>query len=99
MRLTTDGSWHRYTATFTPSETGSKNTLRLSSPPKAASGSTTCRSSRATPYKGRANGLRKDVATMIEELRPAFVRWPGGCIVEGLTLDNRVKWKETIETR
>ena len=33
---------------------------------------------------------------MIEELRPAFVRWPGGCIVEGLTLDNRVKWKETI---
>ena len=47
-------------------------------------------------FKGRENGLRKDVAQMLADLKPAFVRWPGGCIVEGLTLENRVKWKETI---
>ena len=29
-------------------------------------------------------------------MRPAFVRWPGGCVVEGITLSNRIKWKETI---
>lgn len=33
---------------------------------------------------------------MLEALQPDFVRWPGGCIVEGLTMDNRIKWKETI---
>lgn len=47
-------------------------------------------------YKGRENGLRKDIASYLAELKPAFIRWPGGCIVEGLTMDNRVKWKETI---
>lgn len=96
VRLTTDGSWHRYTATFTPSETGSKNTLRLTFPAEGRVWIDYVSLFPRDTYKGRANGLRKDVATMIEELRPAFVRWPGGCIVEGLTLDNRVKWKETI---
>lgn len=47
-------------------------------------------------FKGRKNGLREDVAQKLAELKPDFIRWPGGCIVEGLTLDNRVKWKETI---
>ena len=47
-------------------------------------------------YKGRENGFRKDLAEMLEGLAPAFLRWPGGCIVEGITLENRVKWKETL---
>ncbi len=47
-------------------------------------------------YHGRKNGLRKDLAEFIADLHPAFMRWPGGCIVEGVTLENRVKWKETI---
>ncbi|MCM1504615.1 MAG: alpha-L-arabinofuranosidase [Muribaculum sp.] len=47
-------------------------------------------------YCGRKNGLRRDLAEFLAELHPAFMRWPGGCIVEGVTLENRVKWKETI---
>ncbi len=47
-------------------------------------------------FKGRKNGLRKDVAEYIATLNPAFMRWPGGCIVEGLTMENRVDWKNTI---
>ena len=47
-------------------------------------------------FNGRENGHRKDVAGMLAALKPAFIRWPGGCIVEGLTLENRVKWKETL---
>lgn len=47
-------------------------------------------------FKGRKNGLRNDVAQMIADLKPGFVRWPGGCIAEGATLENRAKWKETI---
>lgn len=47
-------------------------------------------------YKGRENGFRKDVAQMLADMKPAFMRWPGGCIVEGITIENRVKWKETL---
>jgi alpha-L-arabinofuranosidase len=47
-------------------------------------------------FNNRPNGLRKDVATMIANLKPGFIRWPGGCIVEGMTLANRYKWKETL---
>lgn len=47
-------------------------------------------------FKGRPNGMRKDVAQLLADLKPKFMRWPGGCIVEGITLENRVKWKETL---
>lgn len=47
-------------------------------------------------FMGRKNGMRPDVAQMIADLKPGFLRWPGGCIAEGATLDNRAKWKETI---
>lgn len=47
-------------------------------------------------YKGRDNGLRADIAELLEGLRPQFMRWPGGCIVEGISLPNRVQWKETL---
>jgi len=47
-------------------------------------------------FKGRKNGMRQDVAQMIANLKPGFLRWPGGCIAEGATLENRAKWKETI---
>ncbi len=47
-------------------------------------------------FKNRPNGLRKDVAEFLADLRPAFIRWPGGCIVEGITLNNRVEWKKTL---
>lgn len=50
---------------------------------------------RAT-WKGRANGLRPDLANMLEGIKPAFVRFPGGCFVEGNRLVNACRWKDTI---
>ena len=47
-------------------------------------------------FRNRINGLRKDLAQTLEALHPAFVRWPGGCIVEGIDLSNRIEWKKTI---
>lgn len=47
-------------------------------------------------FKNRQNGLRADVAQLLADLKPGFVRWPGGCIVEGMTFENRVKWKNTL---
>lgn len=53
-------------------------------------------------FKGRKNGLRADLAQAIADIRPRFVRFPGGCLAHGDGLDNIYNWKETIgplETR
>jgi alpha-L-arabinofuranosidase len=47
-------------------------------------------------WKNRANGLRSDLAGKLEDLSPAFVRFPGGCWVEGDTMPFAYRWKETI---
>lgn len=47
-------------------------------------------------YKGRKNGLKKDLALTLEDLSPAFLRFPGGCVVEGETLENAYCWKDSI---
>ena len=47
-------------------------------------------------FRGRANGLRPDLAKMIADLKPGFIRFPGGCYVEGLTIQTRAQWKDTI---
>ena len=47
-------------------------------------------------YKGRTNGMRRDLAQALEDMHPGVFRFPGGCIVEGTTLDSRYQWKNTI---
>jgi hypothetical protein len=47
-------------------------------------------------FKNRANGLRPDLAGYLEGIRPAFVRFPGGCWVEGNTMAESYRWKQTI---
>jgi alpha-L-arabinofuranosidase len=47
-------------------------------------------------FKQRRNGVRADLAQMLADLHPAFMRFPGGCIVEGRDLPNRYQWKDTI---
>jgi alpha-L-arabinofuranosidase len=42
------------------------------------------------------NGLRKDLVQLWKDLEPGFLRFPGGCIVEGRFLDKRYRWKATI---
>lgn len=47
-------------------------------------------------FRNRPNGLRADLAQMVADMKPSFVRFPGGCIVEGKNLANRYQWKDTI---
>lgn len=47
-------------------------------------------------FKNRPNGMRADLAQMIADMKPAFVRFPGGCYVEGDTLANAFRWKKTV---
>ncbi len=47
-------------------------------------------------FKGRKNGLRADLAQTLADLKPRFMRFPGGCVVHGDGLGNMYHWKETI---
>ncbi|KAK3385211.1 glycoside hydrolase superfamily [Podospora didyma] len=47
-------------------------------------------------YKNRPNGLRIDIAEALAELKPKFLRFPGGNMLEGDTLTTYWKWNETI---
>lgn len=40
--------------------------------------------------------FRKDLADILKEMKPGFLRFPGGCIVEGNTLSNRYQWKQSV---
>ncbi len=47
-------------------------------------------------WKGRENGMRKDLAQALCDLKPGVFRFPGGCIVEGTDLDQRYQWKNSV---
>ena len=47
-------------------------------------------------YKGRENGNRPDLMRMLVDMKPKFLRFPGGNYLEGNTLEDRFPWKETL---
>jgi alpha-L-arabinofuranosidase len=47
-------------------------------------------------FKNRKNGMRADLAEAIADIRPRFIRFPGGCVSHGDGLDNIYRWKNTI---
>ena len=47
-------------------------------------------------WKGHENGLRKDLAQALADLKPGVFRFPGGCIVEGTDLATRYNWKNSV---
>jgi alpha-L-arabinofuranosidase len=47
-------------------------------------------------WKKRPGGMRADMIQMLADMKPGFIRFPGGCIVEGFDLSQRYQWKKTI---
>jgi alpha-L-arabinofuranosidase len=92
--LTTD--WKSYKCSLTPTATEPKAQLRVMIKGKGTVGLDMISLFPADTWKGRPGGLRKDIAQLIADLKPGFVRFPGGCIVEGRDLTNRYQWKYTV---
>ncbi len=91
-----NAGWKEYTSVLVPKATDTKAVLQLEF---GGTGKIYVDYVSLFPqntFHGRKNGLRPDVAQKIADLKPGFIRWPGGCIVEGATLENRAKWKETL---
>lgn len=47
-------------------------------------------------FKNRPNGLRADLAQTLADLKPSFIRFPGGCVSHGNGLKNMYRWRETV---
>jgi alpha-N-arabinofuranosidase len=47
-------------------------------------------------YKNRTLGNRIDIMELLAEMKPAFLRFPGGNYVEGRNVNERFAWKKTI---
>lgn len=47
-------------------------------------------------WKKRPGGMRADMIQLLADMKPGFIRFPGGCIVEGFDLAQRYQWKKTI---
>ncbi len=91
--------WSRYEVTLEPSKTLQKASLRvllMDDNPEAKADLEHISLFPAETFNGDENGLRKDLAQALADLHPGILRFPGGCIVEGTTLDNRYQWKNTV---
>lgn len=88
--------WKKYTAIIKPTETDPKAQLRILWSGKGTIDIDMVSLFPATTWKNRPGGLRSDLVQLIADLKPGFIRFPGGCIVEGRDLTNRYQWKTTI---
>jgi alpha-N-arabinofuranosidase len=88
--------WKKYTAVLKPSATVAKGQLKLTVDGTGTADLDVVSLFPKDTWLKRENGLRPDLVQLLKDMKPGFLRFPGGCIVEGMTLDNRYQWKETI---
>jgi alpha-L-arabinofuranosidase len=89
-------SWQKYTATLSAKKSCKKSKFVLSFNKQGTVWLDFVSLFPAQTFKNRPNGLRKDLAQYIADLKPAFIRWPGGCFVEGINIQSAPDWKHTI---
>jgi alpha-L-arabinofuranosidase len=88
--------WKKYTVTLKSKKTIDKASLRIWADSKNTTDFDHVSLFPVDTYKGHENGLRKDLAEALEDLKPGIFRFPGGCIVEGTDLNTRYQWKNTV---
>ena len=88
--------WKKYRAKMISLQTEPKARLRLLFTGKGTVDLDMVSLFPSDTWKGRAGGLRNDLVQMIADLKPGFIRFPGGCIIEGRDLTNRYQWKSTV---
>ncbi|HEX5890517.1 MAG TPA: alpha-L-arabinofuranosidase C-terminal domain-containing protein [Pyrinomonadaceae bacterium] len=89
-------TWKTYTATLRPTDTTSKGHLNLLLEGNGSIDIDLVSLYPKDTFQSRANGLRADLVQLLKDMKPGFLRFPGGCIVEGRYLDQRYQWKTTI---
>jgi alpha-L-arabinofuranosidase len=98
----TSNDWKRYTANLVPTRDCANATLVVAATQVGKVALDMVSLFPEKTFKNRPNGLRADMAQMLADLKPRFLRFPGGCLAHGDGLYNMYRWKNTIgpvETR
>ena len=96
-KVTPSGNtWKKYTANFKATDTEPKAKLNIWFDGKGVVDIDMVSLFPNDTWKGRANGLRADLVQLLADMKPGFLRFPGGCIVEGRELATRYQWKKTV---
>lgn len=90
------GDWKQYELILKPNRNYAKSRLRIFLTSKGGIDLEHVSLFPVDTWKGRKNGLRKDLAQALYDLKPGVFRFPGGCIVEGTDLNTRYQWKNSI---
>ena len=90
----TETEWTRYDALLRANATTGNGRFIIKAP---EGGTVTLGFTSLMPedtYEG--HGLRKDLVEKLKALKPGFMRFPGGCIVEGFTMETAMFFRKTI---
>ena len=97
QRITLAGSsWKHYQLALLSKTTEPKARLRLTMETKGTLDLEHVSLFPRHTFNNRPNGLRADLAEALKALKPGVFRFPGGCIVEGTTIETRYQWKNTV---
>lgn len=88
--------WAKYTATLQASSDDADARLVLLTPGPGTYCFDTVSLFPEKTFHNRPNGMRADLAQVIADLQPKFMRFPGGCLAHGYGLKNIYHWKDTI---
>ncbi|RZL45728.1 MAG: alpha-L-arabinofuranosidase, partial [Pedobacter sp.] len=89
-------NWFKQSASFVATETNPKAKFSIRFQGKGKIDLDMISLFPADTWKNRSKGLRADMVQLLADMKPGFIRFPGGCIVEGTDLANRYQWKNTI---
>jgi alpha-N-arabinofuranosidase len=90
------GGWQRDTVSFTATATAPKAQLYIWLEGRGSIDLDMLSLFPEHTWKERPGGLRADLVQLLADMHPGFIRFPGGCIVEGRDLSNRYQWKKTV---
>jgi alpha-L-arabinofuranosidase len=88
--------WKRYETTLRPKATHARAELGIAATEEGEIDVDMVSLYPRDTWKSRPNGLRKDLVQLLADMKPGFLRFPGGCIVEGRRLALRYDWKKTV---
>jgi alpha-L-arabinofuranosidase len=88
--------WQQFHATITATKTNPKARFVLTAGAKGKVWFDMVSLFPADTFKNRPNGLRPDLAQFLADLKPGFVRFPGGCVIEGGSVETAYDWKDSI---
>jgi len=93
---TSSNDWQKYTATLTATASNDTASLVILAKTSGQLAMDVISLFPEKTFKNRPNGMRADLAQMLADVKPRFIRFPGGCLVHGDGLGNMYRWKNTI---